>query len=255
MQPVAVDFARMPWIGPDSAARAIWSDGWPAAWVAELAAHLTMLHGLFPHGVLPDAWVSFLGAAWSLSTEWQFYALVALIGARLGRGELGRWRLVLLLLGLALAAVAWQQMAPPGWLVQPRLPAEQGGVFCAWRGQRGADRGPAPMAAVPGSSWAWRWCWCCACGRTIRSRCWRRSAWVRLPGGASRAGAVGRLVVRPARARRAAAQSAAAPAGRDLVLAVPGERADPETAWRSCWRRWRAAGRRCSPCCGCRARC
>jgi len=115
VQPVAVDFVRMPWIGPDSAARAIWSDGWPAAWAAELVAHLTMLHGLFPHGVLPDAWVSFLGAAWSLSTEWQFYALVALIGARFGRGELGRWRLVLLLLGLALAAVAWQQTVPPDW--------------------------------------------------------------------------------------------------------------------------------------------
>jgi peptidoglycan/LPS O-acetylase OafA/YrhL len=115
VQPVAVDFVHMPWIGPDSPARAIWSAGWPHAWVAELAVHLTMLHGLFPHGVLPNAWVSFLGASWSLSTEWQFYALVALIGARLGGGELGRWRLVLFLLGVALAAVAWRLETPPGW--------------------------------------------------------------------------------------------------------------------------------------------
>jgi peptidoglycan/LPS O-acetylase OafA/YrhL len=100
VQPLAIDFGHMTWIGPDSAARQIWSDGWPAAWLAELAAHLTMVHGLFPDGVLPDAWVSFLGASWSLSTEWQFYALVAMIGARFGRGEGGRWRLVLLLLGL-----------------------------------------------------------------------------------------------------------------------------------------------------------
>src|SRR5208282_1179313 len=44
VQPVAVDFAHMPWIGPDSTARLIWSDGWPASWALELAAHLTMLH-------------------------------------------------------------------------------------------------------------------------------------------------------------------------------------------------------------------
>jgi peptidoglycan/LPS O-acetylase OafA/YrhL len=115
VQPVAIDFTHMPWIGPDSGARLIWSDGWPAAWAPELMAHLTMLHGVLPHGVLPNVWVSFLGAAWSLSTEWQFYGLVVLIGARFGRGEQGRWRLVLLLLGLALAAVAWQLAAPPDW--------------------------------------------------------------------------------------------------------------------------------------------
>ena len=115
VQPLAVDFAHMPWIGPDSAARGIWSDGWPSTWIAELVAHLTMLHGLFPQGVLPGAWVSFLGASWSLSTEWQFYALVALIGARLGRGDRGRWWFVLFLLGVSLAAVAWQFATPPGW--------------------------------------------------------------------------------------------------------------------------------------------
>ena len=115
VQALSVSFTAMPWIGPDSAARLIWSDGWPAAWATELLAHLVMLHGLLPNGLLPDAWVSFLGAAWSLSTEWQFYALVALIGARFGRGERGLWRLVALLLGLALLGVAWQEAAPQGW--------------------------------------------------------------------------------------------------------------------------------------------
>jgi peptidoglycan/LPS O-acetylase OafA/YrhL len=76
VQALSVDFIAMPWIDPDSAARLICSDGWPAAWATELLAHLVMLHGLLPNGVLPDPWVSFLGAACSLSTEWQFYALV-----------------------------------------------------------------------------------------------------------------------------------------------------------------------------------
>ena len=42
-----------------------------------------MTHGLFPKAVLPDVWVSFLGATWSLSTEWQFYVLA--LGAARGR--------------------------------------------------------------------------------------------------------------------------------------------------------------------------
>ncbi len=115
VQPIAVDFAHMPWIGPDSTARRIWSDGWPASWALELAAHLTMLHGLFPNGILPDVWVRFLGAAWSLSTEWQFYVLVVLLGARFGRGERGLWRLAALLLGLALLGVAWREAVAAQW--------------------------------------------------------------------------------------------------------------------------------------------
>ena len=115
VQPLVMDFAALPWIGPHSAARMIWSDGWPTYWAAAIAAHLTMTHGMVPNGVLPYLWVSFLGAAWSLSTEWQFYVLVAVIGARFGRGDRGRWRLVALLLGLASAAIAWRAEVPPDW--------------------------------------------------------------------------------------------------------------------------------------------
>lgn len=115
VQPLSIDFAAMPWIGPDSPAHRIWSEGWPTTWRADLLAHLTMLHGVFPNGVLPDIWVSFLGAAWSLSTEWQFYALVAVIGARLGRGERGLWRLTILLLLLGTAATIWHATVPAAW--------------------------------------------------------------------------------------------------------------------------------------------
>ena len=75
----------------------------------------------------------FLGAAWSLSTEWQFYLLALLIGGRLGAAPAGccSWRL--------------RRRRSPGrrWrrslAVQPRLPAEQGAVLRARHGQR--DRG------------------------------------------------------------------------------------------------------------------
>jgi peptidoglycan/LPS O-acetylase OafA/YrhL len=111
VQPLPTGFARMPWIGPDSPARAIWSSGWPASWPADLTAHLTMTHGLLPNGVAPDIWVSLLGAAWSLSTEWQFYALALLLGWAGLRGP----RLALVFIGLAIAGVAWQGAAPEAW--------------------------------------------------------------------------------------------------------------------------------------------
>jgi peptidoglycan/LPS O-acetylase OafA/YrhL len=105
VQPVPARFERMPWIEADSPAFSIWSQGWPRAWAAEIAAHLTMTHGMFPDAVLPDAWVSFLGAAWSLSTEWQFYVCALLLGRR------AWWALLV----MAVAGVVWGMVTPDAW--------------------------------------------------------------------------------------------------------------------------------------------
>jgi peptidoglycan/LPS O-acetylase OafA/YrhL len=110
VQPLATGFERMAWIAPDSPARDIWSGGWPNDWWLFIVTHLTMTHGLFPNGVLPDVWVGFLGAAWSLSTEWQFYLLALLIGRRLELRSLA-W----LFLAVAAASIAWHAMAPDAW--------------------------------------------------------------------------------------------------------------------------------------------
>jgi peptidoglycan/LPS O-acetylase OafA/YrhL len=110
VQAVPIDYARLPWIGPDSPAHSIWSGGWPASWAAEIGAHLLMLHGLLPDGMLPGAWVSFLGSAWSLSTEWQFYVLALLLAGRLGPRRLA-WALLL----LGVLGTAWAWTAGPGW--------------------------------------------------------------------------------------------------------------------------------------------
>jgi peptidoglycan/LPS O-acetylase OafA/YrhL len=111
LQPLSNPFAAMPWVEPGSLARDIWSQDWPVHWPAEIAAHLTMTHGLFPNGVLPDVWVSFLGAAWSLSTEWQFY-VAALI---LGRSRMSAERLAVVFLVLAVVGLAWDFQAPEAW--------------------------------------------------------------------------------------------------------------------------------------------
>jgi peptidoglycan/LPS O-acetylase OafA/YrhL len=44
-----------------------------------LAAHVTMLHGAIANHVLPVSEYMFLGPAWSLSLEWQFYLIAPLI--------------------------------------------------------------------------------------------------------------------------------------------------------------------------------
>jgi peptidoglycan/LPS O-acetylase OafA/YrhL len=110
VQPLATGFEQMAWIGPESQARVIWSGGWPGNWGPYIAAHLTMTHGLFPNGVLPEVWVGLLGAAWSLSTEWQFYLLALLIGARLRLA-----RMAWLFVAIATLAVAWQAAVPEAW--------------------------------------------------------------------------------------------------------------------------------------------
>lgn len=122
VQPIPAGFHHMPWIPAGSPARAIWSEGWPHAWEAEIAAHLTMTHGLIPNGVLPDAWVSFLGAAWSLSTEWQFYLLALLAGRRFGGAV---WPL----LALAVAGAVWTATLPEAWQFSRAFLPNKAGYF------------------------------------------------------------------------------------------------------------------------------
>ncbi len=105
----------LPWIGPDSPARTLWSFSFPPHWQASILAHLTMTHGLFPDAVLPDVWMGFLGPAWSLSVEWQFYIVAALAAPWLARGRLDLTGFAVLLLVLGTAGAAWDAMAPSGY--------------------------------------------------------------------------------------------------------------------------------------------
>jgi peptidoglycan/LPS O-acetylase OafA/YrhL len=113
VQPLARPFAIMPWIGPTNLGRDIWAEGWPDQSAVHLLAHLTMTHGLFPDGSVPFVWVTFLGAAWSLSTEWQFYVLAALVGVAAADRSGYVSRLAAALLVIALAGAVWSVVAPP----------------------------------------------------------------------------------------------------------------------------------------------
>ncbi len=97
---------QIPWAAPEASEMV--TGGWPADGWARLAAHLTMTHGLFPDGALPYVWISFVGSAWSLSTEWQFYVVIALAGG----ARRGPWPLACGFLALAAAGSAWHAEAP-----------------------------------------------------------------------------------------------------------------------------------------------
>ena len=109
VQALPTDLARLPWVAVESLVQDIWSVGWPHAWAIELATHLTMTHGLLPDAVVPGGWISFLGSAWSLSTEWQFYFLALWLGMLAGPR-----RMTAAFLLLAVAGLLWQQTVPPG---------------------------------------------------------------------------------------------------------------------------------------------
>lgn len=57
-------------------------------------AHLTLLHGIIPHGLLPHGAFAFLGQAWNISTEFQFYLVAPLLFAGLATGPVWRRALV-----------------------------------------------------------------------------------------------------------------------------------------------------------------
>jgi peptidoglycan/LPS O-acetylase OafA/YrhL len=85
----------LPWAGAQ--ARDIVSATLPAPLWPDIIAHITLLHGIIPQAVLPYAYVTLLGPAWSLSTEWQFYLIIGLAAPH----HLGRFALIILAIGAA----------------------------------------------------------------------------------------------------------------------------------------------------------
>jgi peptidoglycan/LPS O-acetylase OafA/YrhL len=94
----------MPWVG--AAGWAFWSPGFPPQFMWHVAAHALLVQGIIPQSWLPYAYVTLLGPAWSLSTEWQFYVLIGLLAPK----RLSRFALALLVAG-AVYHLFW----PVGW--------------------------------------------------------------------------------------------------------------------------------------------
>jgi peptidoglycan/LPS O-acetylase OafA/YrhL len=108
----------------------------------QILAHLTLLNGLLPRGVLPGSATAFLFPAWSISLEWQFYLVAPLMmrGVRSAAGIL----LVVLVAWLGLRYNdAWNNSTLA--FLPPQLPLFLVGIgsfhlydwFCASGGRRG----------------------------------------------------------------------------------------------------------------------
>ncbi len=95
----------MPWARAGSL---FWSPGLPPHALWHVLAHVLLVQGLIPQNILPYAYVTLLGPAWSLSTEWQFYILIGLFA----RSRTGGLALALLALAAAYHLLwpvgAWQ---------------------------------------------------------------------------------------------------------------------------------------------------
>lgn len=48
-------------------------------WPQHVLAHMTLTHGIIPHNWLPSGAYTFLGQAWNISTEFQFYLIAPLV--------------------------------------------------------------------------------------------------------------------------------------------------------------------------------
>ena len=99
--PIALDVLAPDVAGnPRAAIRFEYLSASQAQFWPHLLGHLTLLHGLVPEQVLPQAAYGFLGQAWSISVEWQFYLFAPLLCLAFQR------RPVLAALGMAAATLA-----------------------------------------------------------------------------------------------------------------------------------------------------
>ena len=102
---------NLPWDGPRTADRLkIFNDTADYYW-AHLFLHILLLHGLFPDAILPSTSHAFMGQAWSLTLEWQFYLLAPFLFFWAGRFKLSFLLQLIILIILSLAAKFFRQQS------------------------------------------------------------------------------------------------------------------------------------------------
>ncbi|MEQ1935140.1 MAG: acyltransferase, partial [Fimbriimonadaceae bacterium] len=100
---------------------------WP-----NVAAHILMLQGAVPPNLIPDGEYAFLGQAWSISLEWQFYLVAPTIFMLCEKRA--RWPIFSLLVGICAAYYATGFRFGDGWLFRQSTYFFVGIVsFYVWR--------------------------------------------------------------------------------------------------------------------------
>jgi peptidoglycan/LPS O-acetylase OafA/YrhL len=175
---------EMPWVKVGSPAWAFWAQGLPAGFGWHLLAHVTLTQGLIPQGVLPWAYITLLGPAWSLSTEWQFYAVVAALRVR----NLGV--LAFLLLAIAVLYRAAVSGLPGYWTFSKAFLPDAAGYFALGVASASLLRG--------GSAWVFAAVFAVVCGvgfcSGVPEKIVTPVVWVVVLAGERRPGRVGGVV-------------------------------------------------------------
>jgi peptidoglycan/LPS O-acetylase OafA/YrhL len=144
-------FGSSPWLAQEqvaflermeNAANGLW---------AHIGLHLTMLHGVVPDTVLPQAALMFSGPLWSISLEWQFYLiapfLIALFSFNSVRGYVTAGLILLATIGLQWLTTQYWVAGVPSFLPL-RLPLFVIGIASALLWHRARVTQPWMLAAV-----------------------------------------------------------------------------------------------------------
>jgi peptidoglycan/LPS O-acetylase OafA/YrhL len=75
IEPSIQALQALPWEAPRTADRLLYLYASRDAFWTHLALHAPLLHGLVPNQILPSTSYAFMGQAWSLTLEWQFYLI------------------------------------------------------------------------------------------------------------------------------------------------------------------------------------
>lgn len=121
-----------------------------AYWPEHLVAHLTALHGIIPPKLLPSTDYAFLGQAWSISTEWQFYLIAtAMVPFLLTRWTRPKFAIAL---GVGVFCMLANRVMPGGFIGQT-LYAFVIGIY-SFRFLKDRLNGEAWAQAIPiGQTW------------------------------------------------------------------------------------------------------
>ncbi|MBB4574372.1 acyltransferase [Rhizobium lentis] len=151
-QPV---FGESPWLHQVRTVFQTRDENLANAFFQHLGLHLTMLHGMVPDSILPQASLMFSGPLWSISLEWQFYLIAPLLIGAIGFGNTRR---IAISAGILLFAIGLEQLTMNLWMGEVpsflplRLPLFIVGIMCAalWRDARDARPAVLVVSVVVG---------------------------------------------------------------------------------------------------------
>ena len=114
LQYLGSPLTALPFLSASAMAGSFWAKAAPDWFAWHVAAHVFLIQGIIPQGILAWAWITVLGPAWSLSAEWQFYIFMALVLTRLN-GTRRVMRFAYLMLGLGICYRAAAPLLPGFW--------------------------------------------------------------------------------------------------------------------------------------------